>query len=143
MKALPCVLALLVFPAASLLAGDLRVPEDYGTIMAAISAAQHGDRILVAGGTYTQRIDFLGKAVAVISRDGRGAAVIKSAGPVSVQFVSGEGPSSLLSGFRITGNKGSSLFLAAGILVQDSSPTIENNEVVNNGKVMRSALRAT
>jgi len=48
----------------------LHVPGDYSTIQRAIHAAQPGDTVLVAPQTYVENIDFLGKAITVMSSDG-------------------------------------------------------------------------
>jgi predicted outer membrane repeat protein len=51
------------------LARDLKVPQQYATIQAAIDASSKGDRILVASGTYSGsgnvNLDFRGKAITV------------------------------------------------------------------------------
>ena len=44
-----------------------RVPGDFSTIQAAINAAQTGDTVRVAPGIYVENINFLGKAIAVVS----------------------------------------------------------------------------
>jgi hypothetical protein len=46
-------------------AAKLRVPAHHPTIQAAIDAAATVDEVVVAPGTYAERIDFLGKAIAL------------------------------------------------------------------------------
>ena len=46
--------------------GVIDVPGDRPTIMAAVYAAQPGDRIHVAPGTYFEQVDYLGKAILLI-----------------------------------------------------------------------------
>jgi len=64
--------------------------------------------VLVAPGTYRERIDFLGKAIEVIGTEGPTRTILR-APPSSavVLFWNGEGPDSRLMGFTITGGFGS------------------------------------
>ena len=48
-------------------ANTIKVPEDYTEIQSAIDAAQDGDTILVAQGTYQENIDFKGKGIVLTS----------------------------------------------------------------------------
>ena len=48
----------------------LLVPSQYATIQAAIDAAQPGDTVVVAPGTYNEEINLLGKAITVRSSAG-------------------------------------------------------------------------
>ncbi len=54
----------------------IHVPVDQPTIQAGINAANPGDTVLVSPGTYTENIDFMGKAITVISSAGPGTTVI-------------------------------------------------------------------
>ena len=59
--------ALATLPATAFAATTLNVPGTYATIQAAIVAAADGDTVLVAPGTYDERIDFLHKNITVQS----------------------------------------------------------------------------
>jgi hypothetical protein len=43
----------------------IRVPADQPTIQSGINAAQNGDTVLVAPGTYNENLDFKGKSITV------------------------------------------------------------------------------
>jgi hypothetical protein len=83
----------------------LHVPGDHATIQAAIDASAAGDEVMVAPGIDSERIDFLGKGVAVRSSGGADATSIDGSGSVGsvVRCLSGEGPDTVLEGFTITG----------------------------------------
>jgi hypothetical protein len=55
-----------------------RVPAEYGTIQAAIDAAEADDTILVARGTYTESLNFKGKSFCLISESGAEVTFIRS-----------------------------------------------------------------
>lgn len=108
----------------------VRVPADQPTIQAGIGAAALGDTVLVAPGTYLERINFLGKAITVTSEAGPAATIIDgNAGGVVVTFNSGEGPSAVLRGFTVTNGGG---FSGGGVAVSNASPTIEGNVITAN-----------
>lgn len=114
-----------------------RVPADHPTIQQAINASVDGDTVLVAPGTYTENINFLGKAIQVSSEGGPLVTIIDGSNVNSVvKFVSGEGPTSVLSGFTLRNGFGivdsDSTIDGGGIRIVNSSPTIENNIVTHN-----------
>jgi hypothetical protein len=84
----------------------LHVPADHATIQAAIAAAIDGDTVLVAPGTYVEELDYLGKAITVASSHGAGVTILSNVNS-AVSFVNGEGPGSVLRGFKVTGNSSS------------------------------------
>ncbi len=117
-------------------AATIRVPQDFATIQAAIQAAQGGDTVEVAAGTYMESIDFLGKAITVTAVGAVEATVIDgSSGGATVTFQNGETPSSVLEGFTIRGGNGAVVgtsTIGGGIYVFAASPTIRGNEIRQN-----------
>jgi parallel beta-helix repeat protein len=120
---LPC--SILAFLAS---ASTLHVPEDYATIQEAILASSDGDTILVSAGAYYESVDFFGKLIVLVSREGPGQTIIQSGGSV-VSFMSGEGPQAVLEGFTITGGNAPA---GGGVLIVSSSPTIKGNTIAGN-----------
>jgi hypothetical protein len=137
MKNLAVLVAALVFSALGQPA-TIHVPVDQPTIQDAIDATAGGDTVLVAPGTYKENLDFLGKAITVISSGGNTVTTIdgKQSGCV-VMFVNGEGLDSVLEGFTVTNGSGystgaySSVY-GGGIYCDSSSPTIRDNVITEN-----------
>jgi hypothetical protein len=129
---------LLSFHNSMLMAATIYVPADQPTIQAGIDAAVDGDTVLVADGVYTgdgnRDIDFLGKAITVMSANGPENCELDLGGSnteehLGFSFQSGEGPSSILQGFTI--RNGWSYF-GAGIRCFQASPTIVGNIITEN-----------
>ncbi len=105
--------------------------DPYCSIQTAIVAAVDTDEIVVAPGTYFERIDFLGKAITVRSSGGPALTTIDGTGLVGsvVTSVAGKGPGTVLLGFTITGG---SLDVSGGMLNIFSSPTVTNCVFIGN-----------
>ncbi|MGD1059628.1 MAG: right-handed parallel beta-helix repeat-containing protein [Solirubrobacteraceae bacterium] len=140
------LLCLWLFPEIAVLAQTtIHVPTDQPTIQAGINASNNGDTVLVAPGTYSEAIDFKGKAITVESSGGPATTIIDGTNQAFVvTFQSGETRNSILSGFTIqNGGKPFSAFetndnisyeTTGGIKIQNySQPTITGNIITNNG----------
>lgn len=116
----------------------IHVPTDQATIQGAIDVASDGNIVLVAPGTYNENIDFIGKAIEVMSAMGPSVTTINGGGNTSVvQFHSGESASSVLSGFTVTNGAALGAEVnqpsgGGGIDIEDCAPTILNNVVTGN-----------
>lgn len=131
------------------------VPSQYTTIQAAINAAVNGDTVLVAPGTYFENINFRGKNIVVTGtyyQSGNpqliSSTIIDGSTPSHIDTAScviianHEDSTTVLQGFTLTGGKGTlwddehapgnRYREGGGILIQYSSPTIQNNIIRNN-----------
>lgn len=134
---LPLLAALAVCAAAiPAHAATLNVPAQYGTIQAGITAAQPGDVVLLADGTYTgvgnATLDFGGKSITVASQNGAAKTIIdcqKQPGVRGVLFHSGEPAGAKLQGVTITNGVNGP---GAGIEIIGSSPTITGCVLTGN-----------
>ncbi len=115
----------------------LNVPAQYSTIQAAITASVNNDVVLVATGTYTENINFNGKAITVASTyfnnhdpDVIQNTIIQGTGTGSVvTFTSSEDTTSVLIGFSISGGQYN---LGGGITIRNASPKLIHNSVYSN-----------
>jgi parallel beta-helix repeat protein/predicted outer membrane repeat protein len=128
--------ALSVWSVVPAVAAVVNVPGDQPTIQAGIDAAQAGDTVLVADGTWSgpgnRNIRFYGKAITVVSGGGPGSCTIDcELSGRGVIFDGGEGPGSVLEGFTITGAFDTT-GQGAGVICFDSSPTLTSNVVTGN-----------
>lgn len=111
----------------------VRVPQNQPTIQAAINAAQNGDTVIVAPGTYFESINFNGKAITIRSEGGPNVTVIDAGGTNSVvTFTNGEGISSKLIGFTIQNGGGSRFDEGGGVYIAGASPTVMDNIITKN-----------
>lgn len=109
----------------------IHVPADQPTIQAGIDTAINGDSVLVAPGTYNERIDFNGKKIALESSHGAEVTIIdgEQLGSV-VNFQQGEDGQTLICGFSITNGKHT--IRGGGIYCYQSSPRIIENIISKN-----------
>ncbi|MFO0983354.1 MAG: hypothetical protein U1E76_16735 [Planctomycetota bacterium] len=93
MRSLVAISILMSLPAVAA-ATTRKVPAGYPTIQAAINASVDGDTVLVAAGTYAEKIDFLGKDITVTSGSGAPVTTIHPPGArwAAVTFKNGARP---------------------------------------------------
>ena len=126
-----CVLCLNISFAAT-----INVPSNQPTIQSGIDAAQDGDTVLVANGTYkgegNVNIDFMGKEIIVKSASGPLTTIIDCMRAPETRgfiFQNQETNKAVLEGFTI--RNGIHDF-GGGIHIYDASPTIKNCVISNN-----------
>lgn len=87
---------------------ELRVPERFASIQAAVAASVTGDVVLVAPGTYREALDLLGKKITI--RGSGGAAVtILDGGSLDTTIINatkGESRSTIVEGFTFRNGRG-------------------------------------
>lgn len=127
---------LLLLSASTASGATYYVPDNYANIQDAVNACVDGDSVIVRAGTYYENIDFLGKAVTLVSEDGPSTTIIDGmqAGSVVV-FQNSEDEKSVLEGFTITNGTGTtsgSFVFGGGIYCFNCTPTISFNVVTQN-----------
>ncbi|MHC4129439.1 MAG: right-handed parallel beta-helix repeat-containing protein [Planctomycetota bacterium] len=102
--------------------------DPYCSIQTAVDSAVDTDEIVVAPGSYSEAINFLGKVIWLHSSDGPEVTTIDGTGNYHViQCVTGEGSDTILEGFTITGGNANGSSLngeGGGMRALSSSPTV-------------------
>ncbi len=131
----PTIVAVLLVLAGTAMGKTLHVPTtDYPTIQAAIDAAATDDKIAVAPGTYTENINFLGKAIHLHSRsrDPKDTTIQGTGSGSVVTCNNSETSATILEGFTITGAYVNAYERGGGMYNEYSSPTVTNCTFSNN-----------
>lgn len=81
----------------------IHVPADKPTIQAAMDAANNGDTVLVAPGTYHETVNFNGKGITLASTDGVDTTILDGGGTIPLVYIGSVDPNHLatLRGFTI------------------------------------------
>ncbi len=114
-----------------------------------IDSADGGDTIIIPPGNYYENIDFKGKNIIVQSIDPFDPRIVASTvisgdgrGPV-VTFRNGEDEMTSISGFTLKNGFGKHLegfYCGGGVYIENSSPTISNNLILDNWAERGSAI---
>lgn len=117
--------------------GSGTASDPYTSIQYAIErpSTQNGDTLLVAAGTYAERIDFTGKAVVVTAATAERPVIDAQGTGSTVAFRTGEGPGSVLVGFELRGGSGTDLggeTHGGGLLILGASPRVIDVVVADN-----------
>jgi len=116
-------------------AAVINVPDEYDTIQAGIDAADTGDTVLVAPGTYMGEgnknlLCNSGEAIVLISEGGPEVTAIDCENDgTGIAFENGEGEDTIFAGFTIENGFDET---GGGIFCYETAPTIENCIITGN-----------
>jgi nitrous oxidase accessory protein NosD len=118
------------------LAATINVPADHPTIQGAVVAAEDGDEVVVAPGTYTgtgdQVVDMLGKAITLRASGTPEETIIDGEGVRRVILCSsGEDLATVIDGFTLANGRSDYDNGGAGIYCSNSSPTVSHCAIVD------------
>ncbi len=134
MRSVAIAAVLIAYGALAAHATDRRVPSQYGTIQAAIDASNSFDRVLVAPGTYRERLRIRGMWLTIESEQGASVTTIDAEGQgVAVTFDPKAHGGTVLRGFTITGGYVSGATAeGAGVVIDGGTPTLLDNRIIGN-----------
>ena len=103
------------------------------TIQEGLDVAKSGDTVLVASGTYDEyHINFKGKNIHLKSEFGPDVTIIDGSSSGTVfMVIGGETRNTIIEGFTVQNGHGAT-FYGGGFYIENSSPTIKNNDIKNN-----------
>ena len=115
----------------------LRVPSQYKTIAAALGAARSGSTILVAAGTYKERLTWPGvDGVRLMSEEGAARTIIDGEQKGTVITLSGSlSRKTVLEGFTVANGllrNSNNRNYGGGLHINRTSPTIRGNRITGN-----------
>jgi len=119
---LPAVIVLVLLTPSLLTAQIIHVPDDYPTIQEAVDAAEDGDTILVADGTW-EGAEIEDKTLTIRSDNGPGACTVSTDSNADSGFHISYSASVTVDGFTITGD-------GIGIQIEGSARALIDNCVI-------------
>jgi len=132
MKTYLTLISLLIFVVPNSFSSTIKIPSEYPTIQAGMDAANTGDTVLIADGTYTGEgnlfLSFAGKEIVVKSEYGPENCIIDcidGTGIKAFMITNGETRGSVVEGLKIING-------CWVIYIENSSPTVKNNIFENN-----------
>lgn len=118
-----CAAVAACFAAAMTYGADLLVPSQYATIQSAIDAAAAGDTVLVAPGSYNERLDMKGKAITLKGANGYTQTILDPLGTAGYLLTAQTGETqagTIIDGFSFRNSPtGGMKVVSAGVTVKN------------------------